>query len=260
MDDIRRKVLEERFSDAALLLLMDEYAQADGAWLLETYEQDRLQMPEAVDNACQMRFQKVYKETEKRALLRRTVYRAAKIAAVFAIFLFLSVNLVMSVEALRVPILNYCIKLQNTISRIDFSRTPDSMDNESDLAFMLDLPDGYHFNRQSHNHEDNSRLYPDSILSLLYNNDDDQLLMISTTPAAGMLNFDTADAECIEMELVGMHAVYVKKADGTLRMIWVDPVRERFFDIYAEEMIEEDFLLFAEKTAAILKIDDFYDQ
>ena len=49
MDDIRRKVLEERFSDAALLLLMDEYAQADGAELLKSYEKNGLQMPEAVD-------------------------------------------------------------------------------------------------------------------------------------------------------------------------------------------------------------------
>lgn len=92
MADLHKELLEEQFSDIALLLLMDEYAEAEGKNLLSLYEETMVQMPPELDKACQMRIQKHYKETEKNALLRRTACRAGKIAAAILIFfLFLQI-------------------------------------------------------------------------------------------------------------------------------------------------------------------------
>ena len=262
MADLHKKQLEDQLGDAMLSYLMDEYAEAAGSQLLSGFEESGQVIPDILNHSCLDMIRAHNRASEKSALLRRTVFRAAKTAAVLVIIFSLSANFIMSVEALRVPVLNFCIKMQDQFTNLIFGGDGNTMPQSSDPdpAFMMDLPAGYQFQQQSHNHEDTSAIYPDSFLILLYTNEAGDNLTILTQPAAGTSNFDTQDSDCTEIQLVGMDAVYIKKADGSLRTIWIDESRQRLYDISAENMEEAEFLLFAEKTAANFKSGNYYSE
>lgn len=244
MADLHKELLEEQFSDTALLLLMDEYADADGKNLLSLYEEAMVQMPPELDKSCQMQIQKLYEKTEKSALLRRMVYRAGKIAAAILIIFSLSANLILSVEAIRVPLLNLCIKTQKYFSSITFpSEQDDDSDSDEDVVSLpISVPKGFTLLHKDHNHADYNYIYEDSILFLAYQNEEGHYYMFHTLPAQGSLSIDTEGAESVEFLLNGMQAIQIRQeSDHTLRTIWVDPERQRLFDVSSNGMREEDF-------------------
>lgn len=244
MADTRRELLEEQFSDAALLLLMDNYAEAEGSELWEAYLESGAGIPERLDRACQEQIQKHYKETEKSALLRRTVYRAAKIAAVFAVCIFLSIQLVMSVEALRVPFLNMCLDVRRHFSSLTFQAEETAPQSPSDDSINLPIyvPDGFRLSVKHHNYDDFDLIYEDSGLFLAYTDSQDHILTIQTIPAAGTITIDTEGAETSEFLLNGMDAIHIRQEeDGMLRTIWIDPERQRLYDVSCDGLSEEEF-------------------
>lgn len=242
MADIKK---EEHFADAALLLLLDEYAEQEGAALLAEYAENRQEMPDALDQACQARIRKQYQDMEKGALLRRTASRAAKAAVIALVCLFLSANLVLSVEALRVPFLNFCFETQRYFSSLTIWNDEDAQASSPDadtVSLPISAPTGYSISIKQHNHDDYSKIYSDSFLFLGYTNGDGHVLMIQTYPAAGTLSIDTEDAVYTQFLLNGMQAIHINKSsDGTLRTLWVDANRERIFDVSSDGLEEEEF-------------------
>lgn len=261
MDDLHRTQLEEQFADAALHLLLEEYAQAEGQKLLEDYAVSGCAIPEDLQKNCEERMQKLYKETEKGALLRRTVYRAAKIAAVLVILCSLSANLILSVEAIRVPLLNLCIKTQKYFSSLTFSTQQDSGSEADDevVDLPISVPKGYSILKKQHNHDDYSFIYEDSILFLAYQNPEGHYFMFQTLPAEGSLSIDTENGEAAEFLLNGMQAIQIRQeADHTLRTIWVDPDRKRLFDVSSNGMKDEDFRQHILDLSAMLMAPELY--
>ena len=258
MTDPHKERLEEQLGDAFLALLMDEYAEAHGETLLR---QADLEMPEDLQKKCFSQIQMLYKKTEKSALLRRTVYRAAKTAAIIAVSLVLSVNLILSVEALRVPILNFCIKTQKSFSSLTFSsQQDDRSDSDKDVVELpISVPKGYSILKKQHNHDDYAYIYEDSILFLAYQNPEGSYFMFQTLPAEGSLSIDTENAEAAEFLLNGMQAIQIRQeADHTLRTIWVDPNRQRLFDVSSNGMTEEDFKQHILDLSAMLMAPELY--
>ena len=261
MADLHKELLEEQFSDSALLLLMDEYAEAEGENLLSHYEETMVQMPPELDKTCQMRIQKLYKNTEKSALLRRTVYRGGKIAAAVLIIFSLSANLILSVEAIRVPLLNLCIKTQKYFSSITFpTEQGGSSDSDKDVVNLpISIPKGYSLMHKDHNHDDYSYIYEDSTLFLAYQDQEGHYFMFQTLPAQGALSIDTEDAESVEFLLNGMQAIQIRQeSDHTLRTLWVDPDRQRLFDVSCNGMKEEEFKQHVLDLSAMMMAPELY--
>lgn len=261
MADLHRALLEQQFSDASILLLMDEYAEADGALLLDKFEKNQQIIPPELDSSCLKKVSQVNRKSEKGTLFRRTVYRASKAAAVFALLLILSVNLILSVEAIRVPILNLYFETQRYFSSLTFSSDtdmPSSPDNDTvDLPIMK--PKGYTLFVKDHNHDDYSRIYEDSTLFLGYQDQEGHYYTFQTLPAKGSLSIDTEDAQCTEFLLNGMQAIQIRKeSDNLLRTIWVDPQRQRLFDISCDGMREEDFEQHILDMSAMLMAPELY--
>lgn len=257
MADLHRQRLEDRMTDAALTFLMDEYAEADGMRLLSLFEASGVTMPEVLNLTCKKETLKYSRESEKHALLRRTVHRAAKTAAVLVVVCSLSVNLIMSVEALRVPCLNFLIDTGKRISSISFGSGHKDQDSSLDYASPIPffIPDGFQLIAAENNHENKSMLFKDSNLMYLFKNDAGHMFQIVSIPAHGSLSIDTENAECREMELCGMQALYIKK-DG-LRMLWLDPDLQRVYDIYTNGMEETAFLEYAETLAKTIQAAEF---
>ena len=73
MSELHKPLPEEQIQDASLLILMDEYAQADGQKLRSAFEASGIIMPDALDSACQMQLQQYRRSSETSTLLRNTV-------------------------------------------------------------------------------------------------------------------------------------------------------------------------------------------
>lgn len=83
--------------------------------------------------------------------------------------------------------------------------------------------------------------------------------MFHTLPAKGALSIDTEDAESVEFLLNGMQAIQIRQeAEHTLRTIWVDPDRQRLFDVSSNGMREEDFKQHILELSAMLMAPELY--
>jgi len=261
MVDLRRTQLEESFADASLMLMMDEYSQCHGQLLLEEYQASGAVMPEELDHICQEKIKAEQKKSEKDILLRRTARRAAKAAVIAVAGLFLCTNLILSVEALRVPFLNFCFSTRRCFSSLSFpSENTSAYGSDKDaVSFPLRVPKGYSLIAKEHNHDDYAYIYPDSVLFLGYQDPEGHVFSFQTLPATGSFSIDTEDAESTEFLLNGMQAIRIRKEGGeALRTIWVDPERQRMFDVYCNGMTEEDFKTHILDLSAMFMAPEFY--
>lgn len=244
MSDLHRSQLEEQYLDASLLLFMDEYAESQGKQLLEDYLDSGIQMPEQLDNVCQALILTQQKKSEKDILLRRTARRASKAAVVALVCLLLCANLVLSVEALRVPFLNFCFDARRYFSSLSFQTEEQLPSDSSDdtISLPISAPAGYRISMKQHNYDDYSLIREDSTLFLGYQDEAGHTLMIQTLPAAGSFSIDTEDAEATRFLLNGMQAIHIRQEeDGMLRTIWIDPERQRLFDVSCNGLSDADF-------------------
>lgn len=259
MTDSRRTQLEEQFVDASLSLLLDECAEKQGAKWLEAYEHSGISMPGELDKACTALIEKKQRSSQKEFLLRRTAGRAAKAAAIGIACLFICGNLILSVEALRVPLLNFCIDARRSFSSLTFQAEDPSDPADGAVSLPITVPSGYRLSVKDHNHEDDALIHEDSNLFLAYQDDEGHVLMIQTLPAKGSLSIDTENAEASRFLLNGMQAIHIQKEeDHMLRTIWIDPERQRLFDVSCNGLPDEAFEQYIYELAAMLMAPELY--
>ena len=223
MDDKRTDELRDQYEDALMALLMDEYAELNGAQLLKEYEDaDRSgaipNMPETLDRNCRHLIQRSYSKHRFRIRLRSIAKTSKRVASITLAVLGLCSILIVSVEAIRTPVVNYFIDQYEKFSTIDFDKdnntgTSDPIEttiesrpvdrSESPLVGMI--PDGYHLVQFLDKGKRGFTCY--------YEDDTGNVISFMATPAEGILNVDTEDAEVKDIELLGHSGVLIKK-DG----------------------------------------------
>jgi len=237
MNGERRKQLVEQYENAAMELLMDEYAQADGESLWQDYcavqsRGDAPEIPEALDQAC-MRGIRAYFEKEKRhARLKQTMRRICIAACVSILLVAASATLVMSVEALRVPTLNYLLTHFDSFAMLSFSEEAKGWveDNERIMESIGHLiPDGYEV-------ELDSPSYYGSVC-LVYKNDQGHIISFVAVSMDGSLSVNTENAE-VETVIIngypGMYIEYIEK--DSCQVVWSNVEQKRTYCLYASAL------------------------
>ena len=135
--------METQFADATITLLLDQYAETDGLRLLQEYQSAPQKMPDTLDSLCQNTIQKAYKST----LIRSTLKRAASAAACILIALTMTSQLIMHVEAFRIPVLNFLLKQEKKFTEISFtgSASHDTTLDQLRMLIWMAVPDSYQF-------------------------------------------------------------------------------------------------------------------
>lgn len=256
MSELHKPLPEEQIRDASLLILMDEYAQADGQKLLSQFEASGMTMPDSLDKICQLQLERYRQKSEKSTLLRNTVYRVAKIAAVLMIVCSLSVNLILSVEAIRVPCLNFFIRITDYFTEINFSDKQTSRDSGV-LPFYP--PDEYTVVIQKHNYDDFSKIRLDSILFYGFQKDDGSMLSIESLPAEGSISLDTEDSESVSFFMNGMKAIHIFKNNGEQTIVWFDEPHKRIYNVFCSNMDKDEFLSYLMILSTELMNNELYD-
>ena len=108
--------IQDKYMDAVLAMLMDEYAEAEAEMLLQNSKDEipEVEMPEELDRKCQALIRKKFVRKKRQHALE-ALGRASKWAAVLAIILLGTFSaLFLTVDAVRTPVINLYLRQSRT--------------------------------------------------------------------------------------------------------------------------------------------------
>ena len=238
MKDERRQRLLDQYEDAALQLLMDEYAEAEGERLLKEFEEAEKRgevedIPEELDQKCRQIIHRSFAAKRRKDRATRIGKMLGKVAVVVLLLTGFSTTLVLSVEAFRIPILNYLIKHEVRFSSLLFLDEEEELqENPLESIDVEDcVPDEYVLVDKVIN-GDGGAFY-------LFKNENKEYISVQITPSLGMINYDAEDAQQTPVEVNDNQAFLI--VGDVLRIIWFDPENNLVFDITANGLSENDF-------------------
>ena len=237
MDERKKKVMED-FGDAALALMLEEQAEADGKALWEAYCEHIEPMPQSLDKTCRKVMAKVIRRSHKHMLMGR----ALRCSALLAACLVLVTTLVFSVEALRVPVLNFILTHGGASTVLRFQERESWEETPlEEMRHILDItvPDGFVLEIENSDSP--------SMLGRFYCSDDTGTLQIVIIPAMGAMSLDADQGQITEFTLAGHDAILVESDD--LQAMWINKTQKLFYTVTASAMEKTEFLQFVEILA-----------
>ena len=146
MNEQKKQKLLEQYDDAAFALLMDEYAEEEGARLMAEFEAAQAagqvpEMPQELDKQCRRMIRRDSAQKRRRQTAHRFGKTAVKAAVAVLVFIGLMTTVVMSVDALRVPVLNFIVEQYDGFSSFDNGDKYQPTPSADPLAVLL--PDEY---------------------------------------------------------------------------------------------------------------------
>lgn len=242
MSDQRKQQLVEQYEDLALSMLMEDYAQAEGERLLREFEEAERngglpEMPEELDRKCRNLIETSFAKQARGQRLKKIVRMASKAAVYAAVFLGLSTITILSVDALRMPVLNFLMDQSGRYSTVVYQNDPVTEIPEGDpvlARFESNLPKEYQIvdksTRNSH-----GAVYCENTVQ--------DLLCLLSTKSNGGLNIDAEITEYTDLNFSGYEAVFWEK-DG-YSLMWLDENTEIVYTLFANGLEENIFWEFA---------------
>ena len=184
-------------------------------------------------------------------MFTRVLKSAGKTAACVALILCLTVSLITSVEALRVPVLNFLLKHSPRATTILFqhSATQSQTQLEELLCILKsNTPTDYALVMEQIYRDEYADPPVIRSVFLAFQNAEENLLMIQVAPAEGTWNVDTEDAALTPMTLEDQQALLIEK-DTQIRVLWINETQGLLYDISAHAMEKTDFMNYVTSLA-----------
>ena len=246
MKNNRSRILEEEFGDAALNLLLDEYSERSGAELLKAYQASAKGefLPSELDKTCT----KMIQHTFHKHHLKVAAARCAKVAVVMIVCLCISITMIMSVEALRIPVLNFYL--------VRFPRYSQILPQSAKGSELVDLFSSLQDNCTSFAPKEytliQSEQSPGSFFAA-YQNASGDCASISAYDNDGVVHFDSENCTETKLTVNGMEAYHWKKTDDPeQRLLLIAPDHGINCYLCARNMPEDDFWMFVYTFASFL--------
>lgn len=242
MSDQRKQQLVEQYEDLALSMLMEDYAQAEGERLLREFEEAERngglpEMPEELDRKCRNLIETSFAKQARGQRLKKIVRMASKAAVYAAVFLGLSTITILSVDALRMPVLNFLMDQSGRYSTVIYQNDPVTQIPEGDpvlARFESNLPEGHQVVDKKTNK---------SYGAIYCINPVQDLLCLLYSKSNGGLNIDAEVTEYINLDFSGYEAVFWEK-DG-YSLMWLDDNTEIVYTLFSNSLDEKAFWKFA---------------
>ena len=202
---------QEKYDDLTIQMAMHLLKQKE----LEEAEKEIEELNSQPEYQPDPHEEKMIMETIDRTLQRqrwkhafKTAGRAIQKVSVFLAILLIGVcTTVITVEAIRVPFINWLLSLQEDSSTIHFKEESDM----TDITFGY-LPEGYEASLVSADSKTTYYSIENDVGNVIF-------LMINSLDSDSGLNVDTENAEVSEFSLNGKKAISVKKEDRNT-LIW----------------------------------------
>ena len=242
MSDQRKQQLVEQYEDLALSMLMEDYAHAEGERLLREFEEaerngELPEMPEELDRKCRNLIETSFAKQARGQRLKKIVRMASKAAVYAAVFLGLSTITILSVDALRMPVLNFLMDQSGRYSTVVYQNDPVTEIPEGDpvlARFESNLPEGYRVVDRDIR-KANTFIYCE-------NEHSNSMYILGSKTGCG-LNVDAEVTEYIDLNFVGCEAVFWAK-DG-YNLMWLEDSTQIVYTFFSNGLDEADFWEFA---------------
>lgn len=239
MNDKHREKLLEEYEEITMELLMDDYAEAEGEALWKEFQAaeengEVPDIPDDLDQKCRNTIRSATAKINRRAHFAHGL-RTLSRAAVFVLVLFgVSTALVLSVDALRIPVLNFFLRSSERYTVIALDEENQSIQEESDnirnrIEYLI--PGDYNLVLEEASEHGS--------LQLAYQGSHDEIIVLIVTPASGQLIMDTESADVKRMKVNEQDALFVDK--NGLHIVWMNPEDSLSYDFFANALDSELF-------------------
>lgn len=216
MNEQKKQKLLEQYDDAAFALLMDEYAEEEGARLMAEFEAAQAagqvpQMPAELNERCRRMIRR--DRAKKRGIRAARSFRKVAVKAAVAVLVFIGLitTVVMSVDALRIPVLNFIVEHYEKYISITTSNTY-THDVEDPCVLLDDLLPTEYVNT--------IRSIEEGMSFALYQNSNEDIVSLSITMAGTEKIVDSEGAICSEITLANDKALLIE--NNGYQVIWSD--------------------------------------
>lgn len=238
MDNQRRQQLVEQYEEIALSLLMDDYANEEGARLMKEFEEAQKngeisEMPAELDEKCRKLIVKTFAKQERRVRLTRFGKTVAKAAVIVLVALGLLTTTVMSVDALRIPVLNFFIDQSGRFGAITIEQTTNEIEsiNRSVMTeFESSIPGGFY---------ETQRINTEQFMSLCYADEFGNVISLDVVCGSDESVIDMENTDFTTVEINGYSAVYIK--NDRYRLIWTGIDGDYIYTLGAKGIEESAF-------------------
>lgn len=240
MADHRTENLREQYEDALFALLMEEYAEENGEKLLDEFNHsESTEMPAELDKECRKMIHQHFTRQINKTRICKALRLIGKSVATIFITLGLGTALIFSVDAIRVPVLNFLLNqrqgfLQVTKYPENAGITMDPQDHlpqdPTSLGFLL--PEGYDLYKYTSK--------TSGTFFVCYTNESGDIVQLQTTLDDGMFASDAENAEIESVTISGHEGTLVQK-DG-FALIWHVPEANLIYTLYASNLTRDEVL------------------
>lgn len=239
MRDEQKDLLIQQYEEVALALLMEEYANAEGKRLLQEFETASAQgdiepMPEELKAKYHKMIDQAYKKKRQRELFSGITKTVGKVAVVALMLFGIATTAILSVDAWRVPVLNFILDQSGEFASMDFGYANPSREKQYRAIVKTveaNVPADYTFT-ESPNVDEMSLL-------IKMKNSEGKNLTVYVSQGTGQFKVDTENAEIVEMELNGNTAYLIIK-EG-LFIIWHDEAKDLIISVAGRAFAIDDF-------------------
>lgn len=231
--------LQEEYEEARMKLLMAKYAEEEGDRLWQEFEEAKKngevpEVPEELDQKCRKIIHDAFAKERYRNTGRLILRRAAKIAACFLMVIGLSATLILSVDALRIPVLNFFVEANSKFTAASFDPNDTENDIHENLLQRLNempVPAGYELAYLGESET--------GVISCCYGNAEGKVIALEGVASAGKTSFDTEEADASPVTLNGHEGVFYENKN--YRVVWTDADKQMMFDFCANGLTLDEF-------------------
>ena len=236
MSENKKLELLDQYDDVTFALLMDEYAEEEGARLRKEFEEAQAagkvsDTPDALDEKCLQMIHRDFAKKRGKENVRKSIRMTSKVAVAAMVFLGVLTTTIMSVDAFRNPVLNYLLEFQSKYTSIQFS--DDIVPLSSDLGVLeLHMPDSY------------DQIAYENIgggfFHCIYQDKEGHIVKYSSKPANGEFRIDTEGTKAKEQN-IHIYEGYIVYKEG-IQITWFDADSDLVHSLYTTNL-DEAFLL-----------------
>lgn len=248
MSENKKLELLDQYDDVTFALLMDEYAEEEGARLRKEFEEAQAagevsDTSDSLDEKCLQMIHRDFAKKRGKDNVRKIIRMTSKVAVAVMVFFGVLTSTVMTVDALRIPVLNFIVTHFDVSSKINFgtdiSNKEHDPNNTIDDYLSVLLPSTY----TCLSYENT-----DGLIYSLYKTEDDHVAILDMEEATGDYFFDSEEADSISMSIDVFDALFISK-DSRLQMIWFDPEQQILYHFTATEFGETEFIEICKELA-----------
>lgn len=238
----------EQYVDAAAALIMDQYATAMQENIAASAT-EHIEISENLNNRCHKIMKQRLAKRQRKYTIKRCFHLARTVAMIVLMCFGVVGILFTTVEAVRIPIINFFIEQNDgylEISGADASHSENTQNAEigtekTDL-FASVLPKGYQLIVRDISNAGNT--------FAVYGNEDGEHITIAIEPFHGILHVDTEGATYVEKTTVLSYEAVITENDGC-QITWLNTDANLLYLIDATDLSQVEIKNLAENIEKI---------